>query len=1299
MESKGQMPVADVARSYAQKFIKTSELRDQYLGYSLALQSYSKTGETHPDARFGDMLVELDSKDEVLNSIYQVSKATAKSLAWTADAILNIGTYPFRAVGALLTPEEGVGPVEHVWESLIGDPAGDLEPFKKIIDKAYPEYGEVNSVFFGNAGELLDKKLDQPVGLTPLLHLGPSVKTAKPATSFAEGLKTFGQWASIDMIAGWGVATSAGKIVASRQAKIAEFVAGLKKKKFAPIKIQAELTKKGIGGTQQKGIINKAGRFYTQLGLGIMERPGVYALDSALFSGGAGYFTSLWSESTADFGDQIIEMPWGADIRVTRSDEGLKLLGEFSAGAIVGLGPRFAAFSVSKLFHYIGMTAFEHRLVSKKTMKELQKIGIMPKDPIASGQELQVYKNLGKALRDQYTDYEIKEMIKGMRWVGQVLNKIDPDNVLNTSALVGVYMRSNFLRDLRSRTLPENSTYLFKKFTAKTKIVEEMTTALRAEEFQLSKLFTEAIKNSGKTPNPDAAVRLLTKLQKQYNKNIADISEKASKSSKKTNSMIKEFHDSLSVGEKENISKTIIKVKKELGDKFKLTEETIHQFKDNAAIVKLGDKVADEKIGNTILRKGSTADDIDQIGIDFDKVSLRPEFERLKDVRKAAYDSIPGFNNLKLKVNARNFIETNETAIKNIVGKRTGMEGVEYHKLDTLIERRANTINKYILENVTDYKNINKIENNKEFAKHLIEKITDEKIIERLGTTGGLRNEIPNIEIPLKVLQEYKSGIRQTSENIYKVNENASGALWAHHTELHKNIFPQLLGNNRDVKGVIEFGDVNTLIGTHAAPYSRGVGRKATKMTPEFDPALSGEKQIELFLTKTESRGIAENLELFEKLYPESSLMMNTKTGKLTISTERARATGEIRRQQAIDLIQQYWEINLKQKGVKKGIDDLHESFFTAGIGKHFSVDHGGKNYKGKDMYDFLKRKNIEVSTASKKATIEYLSFINEVDTAAALKLDKIGIKRQTKLSEVTQSLAGATGRGPAEGASLKLLKFIGFDPNAAGGSTKGLDELLAVLDKKEIKELQQVILDGAIMQSHGENMGMMKLMMKNSGLGLYANILPDMAVETRGLMTLFMSNEKAMIKLFGAKKAGDLVDMISLTFLLSTRGDLKHTLSFPTGLSINSMLARGFAYWRGVVGAKFLAADVGIRMMQKSGGKFLRALATSDDAIEAVTDLLLKGKYLPPRKQRIIFRHLIEATRMSGDEDLANEGEAAYQKGLHLFTFLSQKEIKEKNNLEFAEIGGDENGYKFMEDIDFIQEFATLKKGMLGKR
>jgi len=285
MESKGQMPVADVARSYAQKFIKTSELRDQYLGYSLALQSYSKTGETHPDARFGDMLVELDSKDEVLNSIYQVSKATAKSLAWTADAILNIGTYPFRAVGALLTPEEGVGPVEHVWESLIGDPAGDLEPFKKIIDKAYPEYGEVNSVFFGNAGELLDKKLDQPVGLTPLLHLGPSVKTAKPATSFAEGLKTAGEWASIDMIAGWGVATSAGKIVASRQAKIAEFVAGLKKKKFAPIKIQAELTKKGIGGTQQKGIINKAGRFYTQLGLGIMERPGVYALDSALFAG------------------------------------------------------------------------------------------------------------------------------------------------------------------------------------------------------------------------------------------------------------------------------------------------------------------------------------------------------------------------------------------------------------------------------------------------------------------------------------------------------------------------------------------------------------------------------------------------------------------------------------------------------------------------------------------------------------------------------------------------------------------------------------------------------------------------------------------------------------------------------------------------------------------------------------------------------------------------------------------------------------------------------------------------------
>ena len=1332
----------NAAKHYAQKFIKTGELRDQYLGYSLALQSYKKTGETHPDARFGDGIIELDSRDEKINAAYSFIRSSTGITAWLADAVPNLVSYPFRVLSSLpraFKDEEEIGFIGQTWKTL-SDPVGDWELAQKAHRKVYPDHGEVNSVFFGNAGELLDNTLAPIPNPFPLLHLGPDVKTGKPATTFATQMETFGEYFSIDLLMGFGIASHSGKIIKSRQNKIAEYVAELEKKRFTPIKIETQLKKKGYDPVQQKGIINKVGNWYTQFGLAVKERPGVYALDSALFAGGSAYWSGIWGESTADFGDQTIEFPWG-EKRVERSDTGLELLGEFGSGAMVGLGPRFAAFSVSKIFHYIGMTAFEHNLVSKTTMKELQHMGLMPKDPIAAGKELQVYKNLGASLRNQYSDYEIKEMIKGMKWIGATLKKLDPDNVLDSSALVGVYMRSNFLRDLRARTLPENASYLFRKMTSKTKEVEDLTTLLRAEELQLTKTFTEALQNAPKTPDPEKAVRFIKNLQTQYLDSIENISLAQSKNTQKTNALIRNFHQSLDLKDRKALSETIKNVKKQLGEDFKITDETVDQFLNDAGIVKLGDQVADELIGNKILYKnGSRTDDIDQIGIDFNKVSLRPEFKRLKDVRESSYASIPGFNNLNLKVNARNFIVANETAIKNIVEPKTTMKGVDYHKLDLLLENRVKTLNKYIRKNVEEYRTNSRL-SKEDFVEKLKELTTDKDLLDALNAKtaaadvdniavsiikqGGLRNEIPNIEIPLKVLQDYKSGLRQTAEKVYKDNANASAILWKHHTELDENIIKKTLLENVNIEGVTDFIRVNDLIGKYAAPYSRGQLRHATKMTGDLIPKLSPESQIKLFLDKTEARGIVENLDLFNRAYPEKGALIIGKDGKPVLD----KALGNLRRETALRYIQDYWTVRLKQKGLRKGIENLNKSFFESGIGQYFSIKHGKETYKGIDMYNFLKSKSKEVTEESRKATISYLSFVNKVDTAAKTKIDKFGITRQKELGELQQTVMGDVGRGTAQNASEKLLKIIGFDPNAAGGSTEGLDQLIEgihiqakkitdpaldvnkklskeQLAKKskdyidnQIIELQQIVLDSSVIQAHGEHFGLFKKMLNKTGLGRYASVLPDMAVDTRGLMNLFMTNEKAMVKLFGQEKAEKLVDMISLTFLLSTRGDLKHTLAFPTGLSVNSMLARGFAYWRGVVGAKFLAADVGIRMLQKSGGKFLRALATSDDAIEAVTDLLLKGKYLPPRRQRIIWRHLIQATRDAGHEDLADEGEAAYQKGVHLFDFLSEKEIKEKNLEEFATVGGDENGYSYMNNTDFIQEFATLKKGVSGKR
>ena len=72
-----------------------------------------------------------------------------------------MGTYLPRVLGSLpraFEDEEEIGFIRQTWKA-ISDPVGDWELAQKAHRKVYPDHGEVNSVFFGNAGELLDNAL------------------------------------------------------------------------------------------------------------------------------------------------------------------------------------------------------------------------------------------------------------------------------------------------------------------------------------------------------------------------------------------------------------------------------------------------------------------------------------------------------------------------------------------------------------------------------------------------------------------------------------------------------------------------------------------------------------------------------------------------------------------------------------------------------------------------------------------------------------------------------------------------------------------------------------------------------------------------------------------------------------------------------------------------------------------------------------------------------------------------------------------------------------------------------------
>jgi len=263
-----------------------------------------------------------------------------------------------------------------------------------------------------------------------------------------------------------------------------------------------------------------------------------------------------------------------------------------------------------------------------------------------------------------------------------------------------------------------------------------------------------------------------------------------------------------------------------------------------------------------------------------------------------------------------------------------------------------------------------------------------------------------------------------------------------------------------------------------------------------------------------------------------------------------------------------------------------------------------------------------------------------------------------------------------------KILDAVLGNPNLRGGSSSEAKLIMSKLDPEEKKLLQQTIMDSLRQRYFGDGAAYpIHELAKSTKLGQYATMLQNLDPDSAALALAIKVNKNSMVEIFGKNVVNDLTDITNVMMILTSK-NIDETLRLPGGLTIQGMLARAFAIARGVVSYKFIAADVTIRMLQKSGTKFLKRLASNENALKAIKEMLLEGRHIPPRSQEFIMRELINTVRDNGEIDLAEEGEAWLKSGKLPFQFLTKEQSEEANLREF----GDKRGLQIVTEEDIFK-------------
>ena len=1359
-------------------FMARRTLRDAYLNTVLAKEGYTSEGKE--STLYGELLRTVDKKEKALNYAYQFYNEIWDII----PQALQVADYGIR-VGAQ-TVREAVPPAletaQNTLEKIFNQPMTHYPPrYKTTLDS-------IKTIFMDPEETLITPFLKAVEDVTP--ERGPTesmfgidLQGTMPVDSTAKKIQTGTEFVKWDAVFGGSLGYFAHVKSISRQKRFADMRQKLEKTaKLTPASVQRRT--KDVA-TLAEG--SKFQKFWVDLGLGIKERPGVFAVDSVMFGTGAANAHVILTNMKQPFAEteKFLGLEFNPD------SMGSVFLAELINGSMWMYGRSIGHWSLANLFKATYSVAKTLDWVTMKKLgltltpdefKNLQKLGVLPPEPVSllgkKGQAARdaatVYKSLAQTLRDSYSKEEIVWLVEGFSDVLKTMQKLDPDGTLKSSQLVSVVLKSVFLKQLRDRTLKESAVGAISKgIGAKAKGFEDLTTMLKTEELELHKLFDDAMKNIGRSEDPDAAYKLLQSMKDNYDTLIkksvqTDLREKYL--------LVKDLQitlDSLGTKDVDIIKNKINELKKTKGF---LDEKDLQTLSESNEFMNAYNIVFENEM-KLHLQHNNLNDSAGTIGINFENKktihNLNNVYKKLagkddKSVRGKLYTSVKGYDDESLKIKGgvvTDFIRKiyadldTKWTTKGLKTKKQTLRDVQIQEIRDVESAFNEHIDDAINNFITEFKGPEgeTLNNAEDFGKYLIDMVLEtpdalpgtdaferlpQAVQSRINRISQAMDEnsmatlelitrnmwkennplvsknldfiTDTIEVPLVKLVNYKTAVRTAGEDLQtKGNFSRASVLWKHEEDL-KNYLSEAI----DAYSITGGLDVETMEGLkqykkiaevvaekiswHWKPFARG----KTAITTDKIRKVAGEAQLNDFLIPTRQRSHAINKELFDRLYPPdqvldvaSKRMVIEKRGgkKVTLEKgdiiydstyiEQGEKALNMDRQEMLNSLQDMYMAKIIDDGVTpEKIEKLikqDSAFFTEGIGQHFKfIDNDGTMYTGRKFLEKISKKADELKQTQTKEIANFINASVGIQIQFKKTIDMLAANSKHKLFvKLRDNPQLAKGGQPTKDAEREVLELFLGQPNIHGGSGIQAKNIMKTLNPEQKKHVKQVVMDSLRHQFVGDEFAKYKVLLDKK-FGGYINLLAKIDGDASAFLKGVIVNRNAMIEIFGEKTVRNMEDITSVMMIMTekTVGD---TLQLPGGLTVQGFLARAFAIARGVVSYKFIAADVTIRMLQKSGTKFLKNLASNDVALQALKDMLIDGKFAAPRAQREFMRELINTVRHDqGNEELAQEGEILLKSGQLPFTALSREEAKKRNLEKF----GNKEGLKIYNEEDIFK-------------
>ena len=966
--------------------------------------------------------------------------------------------------------------------------------------------------------------------------------------------------------------------------------------------------------------------------------------------------------------------------------------------------------------------------------------------PSSAGQR-DIYKSLSQKFdsNEVWSVHQKDELAKAVIWMDKVLKKYDPQGKLGNPS-VGLIMSNTYLHNLsfameqKAAEVGGKGRFFRKADPTFAKGVEDLKELVIKREAALLDTLQvwrkQAIKQGISSKEADDIQELIIN---SYIDSERLIKLGAAKEGKKIRDFIGQYKNLVVETDYTALSKLAQELERKQ-IKGTATADDLKKVVENVTFIDMQKKAVENFFLKQHFLKASNITTIDEFGTQFYTILSRRNYKELYKTfsgKGGAYSKIPGYENGTLTAVSNEFIISSINKIKEIkqkqqaIGIKTGKEKGEIGTIAL-----EDSLEKLVVSGIENWAVKNKINNFESLYKRLEDsKIFNEKQLEALLKSGdyttarevlaqawrdnpasvamgtGLEG-LAALETPLKKIISFRQGLDKKINTLFEVGARDETIAYIDLYKTVQNSIKNIKGT-QDLKG---FTEVENLYAKYMSIYSDIAVlpltriRKGTMLYPK-----SPKDMVLQWFTNFEKGADAKvKYDIFNKMFPEKTVRLGA-DGKLE-------EVKNIYRPLAIRKIQQAYESRILQnrdtkpitKELLLEIQARDKDFFTRGLGQEFISSAGTKGDKYLEAgLTFIDKANTAITGKIKENLVNYGKF----ESNAKYLNEKLKINTQAELKKLGfLELEGILGNTQSLDAQKKLINFIFNSKDYKGGNDKNITKLMkyftsdkiakTVQEKKDnIIALQNIVFDVIYQQVLSGNLS--KRVFTGSDAKIMEKFIETAGPNTGALLTTLVMNKQTLKKLYDTPLPGekqgfmatrhveDLEDLASALTIITSRG----RVNIPSGLSGSitdlGILSRFFAIARGVVSVRFIAAEMTMRAWKDHNTAIMKNLVTDKHAGRIVKKMIVDGKYITPKEQRVLWKYTIRVVANEGDYDLADKLERQYKSGqLFINTFLApgSEEFKKVNKRIF----GSEEGLRLAGPDEYEEFKKKLKKQQL---